>query len=104
MEGQPAMKSSTRSITLVLVGSVLAGGAIGLASGGFQRDEEGGDWDRNNNSNGGHRRAGFIPIPIFLGGGAGRAGGGVSAPHAPAPSARGGFGGTGTGFGTSSAS
>ena len=83
--------------------------------GGCNRAEEGGDWgpDANQNQNqqnqgghygGGYHRGGFVPIPIFIGGGGGaRPGGGTSAPVA-APSARGGFGGTGGGFGGTSAS
>jgi translation initiation factor IF-2 len=109
------MNSSTRSISLVLIGSVLAFGGTMLLTGGCNRADEGGDWgpDANQNQNqqnqgghygGGYHRGGFVPIPIFIGGGGGgRPGGGTSAPVA-APSARGGFGGTGGGFGGTSAS
>jgi translation initiation factor IF-2 len=109
------MNSSTRSISLVLIGSVLAFGGAMLLTGGCNRADEGGDWgpDANQNQNqqnqgghygGGYHRGGFVPIPIFIGGGSGaRPGGGTSAPSA-APSGRGGFGGTGGGFGGTSAS
>jgi hypothetical protein len=108
------MNTSTRSISLVLIGSVLALGGTMLLTGGCNRAEEGADWgpDANQNQNqqnqgghygGGYHRSGFMPIPIFIGGGGGRPGGGTSAPVA-APSARGGFGGTGGGFGGTSAS
>jgi translation initiation factor IF-2 len=109
------MNSSTRSISLVLIGSVLAFGGTMLLTGGCNRADEGGDWgpDANQNQNqqnqgghygGGYHRGGFVPIPIFIGGGGGaRPGGGTSAPSA-APSGRGGFGGTGGGFGGTSAS
>jgi translation initiation factor IF-2 len=111
------MNSSTRSISLVLIGSLLAFGGTMLLTGGCNRADEGGDWgpDANQNQNqqnqgghygGGYHRGGFVPIPIFIGGGGGgggRPGGGTSAPSA-APSGRGGFGGTGGGFGGTSAS
>jgi hypothetical protein len=83
------MNASTRSISLVLLGS-----AVFLA--GCRRDE-----DEENRRNGGY---GYGPR-VFMGGGPGiRSGGGTSSAPSSGVSARGGFGGTGSSFGGGSAS
>jgi hypothetical protein len=86
-ESFPAMNASTRSISLVLLGS-----AVFLT--GCRRDE-----DEENRRNGG-----YAPR-VFIGGGSGiRSGGGTSTAPSSGVSARGGFGGTGSSFGGGSAS